>query len=86
MNRRRAFALCLVLILLSACGRAQTAQETYWPTEGWRTTAPEDQGMDSERLAEMLARVREGRILVDPRTVLPGEEEALLEALSALPN
>lgn len=24
----------------------------YWPTEGWRTSTPEEQGLDSERLAE----------------------------------
>jgi len=32
----------------------------------------------------VLVRVREGRVLVDPRTVLPGEEDSLLGALAAL--
>jgi CubicO group peptidase (beta-lactamase class C family) len=26
----------------------------YWPTEGWRASTPEEQGLDSERLAEMM--------------------------------
>lgn len=26
----------------------------YWPTEGWRTSTPEEQGIDSERLARMM--------------------------------
>lgn len=26
----------------------------YWPTEGWRTSTPEEQGMDSAKLAEMM--------------------------------
>jgi CubicO group peptidase (beta-lactamase class C family) len=26
----------------------------YWPTEGWRTSTPEEQGMDSEKLAELM--------------------------------
>lgn len=26
----------------------------YWPTEGWRTSTPEEQGLDSEQLAEMI--------------------------------
>ncbi len=31
----------------------------YWPTEGWRTSTPEEQGMDSELLAEALDSLRE---------------------------
>ena len=30
---------------------------TYWPTEGWRSSTPEEQGMDSRRLAEMLGKI-----------------------------
>lgn len=30
---------------------SQIAQETYWPTHGWRSSSPEAQGMDSEKLA-----------------------------------
>ncbi len=30
---------------------------TDWPTNGWRTSTPEEQGMDSEILADMLARI-----------------------------
>lgn len=46
---------------------------------------------DAERLSALLragdppviARIHEGRVLVDARTVLPGEDEALLDAVSA---
>jgi CubicO group peptidase (beta-lactamase class C family) len=31
---------------------------SYWPTSGWRTSTPEDQGMDSSRLIAMLDSVR----------------------------
>jgi CubicO group peptidase (beta-lactamase class C family) len=31
----------------------------YWPAEGWRTSTPEAQGMDSKKLAEMLATIKE---------------------------
>jgi CubicO group peptidase (beta-lactamase class C family) len=31
----------------------------YWPTEGWRTSTPEEQGMDSERLAETMDYLQE---------------------------
>jgi CubicO group peptidase (beta-lactamase class C family) len=30
----------------------------YWPTEGWRSTTPEEQGIDSEKLAEMVAYIQ----------------------------
>ena len=33
-------------------------QGTYWPTHGWRSSSPEDQGMDSEKLAQALDYVR----------------------------
>ena len=29
-------------------------ERDYWPTEGWRTSTPEEQGMDSEQLTEVL--------------------------------
>ena len=33
---------------------ATPAQTAYWPTQGWRTTTPEQQGMDSVRLVEAM--------------------------------
>jgi hypothetical protein len=33
---------------------AQEGEPTYWPTEGWRTSTPEEQGMSSETLVKML--------------------------------
>jgi CubicO group peptidase (beta-lactamase class C family) len=29
-------------------------ERDYWPTDGWRTSTPEEQGMDSEQLAELM--------------------------------
>jgi len=29
-------------------------QPDYWPTDGWRASTPEEQGMDSEQLAELM--------------------------------
>jgi len=31
----------------------------YWPTDGWRTSSPEEQGMDSQRLAQMLDAIQQ---------------------------
>jgi CubicO group peptidase (beta-lactamase class C family) len=35
------------------------ATGAYWPTEGWRTSSPEEQGMDSQKLAQMLGAIRQ---------------------------
>jgi hypothetical protein len=32
---------------------------TYWPTEAWRTSTPEEQGMDPQKLAQMLVAIQE---------------------------
>ena len=32
---------------------------TYWPTEGWRTSTPGEQGIDSQKLEQMLAVIQE---------------------------
>ena len=41
----------------------------YWPTEGWRTSTPEEQGMDSEKLGDMLARIQ-NRNDIDSITII----------------
>ena len=35
------------------------ASEPYWPTQAWRSSTPEEQGMDSARLAQMLDSIRQ---------------------------
>jgi CubicO group peptidase (beta-lactamase class C family) len=42
--------------------------DVYWPTNGWRTSTPEKQGMDSEKFAAMLAEINERKI--DIRSLL----------------
>lgn len=46
--------LLLFLIGCSSARQVQVPVPDYWPTSGWRTSAPEAQGMDSELLADML--------------------------------
>lgn len=38
------------------------AQADYWPTDGWRSSTPEEQGWDSAKLAEGLLAMREQKI------------------------
>jgi CubicO group peptidase (beta-lactamase class C family) len=59
--------LALLTLVLTACTQttatptptqpaatATPAQSVYWPTQGWRTSTPEQQGMDSERLVQAM--------------------------------
>ena len=42
----------------------------YWPTEGWRTNTPEEQGMDSEKLAKMFDTIQERNYDIHSVTVM----------------
>lgn len=43
-------------------GFAPAIADDYWPTHGWRTSSPEEQGMDSQKLARMLDAIREQKV------------------------
>jgi CubicO group peptidase (beta-lactamase class C family) len=61
----------LIALLLAGCSNspatvagppvpAPTAEASaYWPTADWRTSSPEAQGLDSQKLAEMLAAIEQ---------------------------
>ncbi|MDP2897299.1 MAG: serine hydrolase [bacterium] len=42
----------------------------YWPTEGWRTSTPEEQGMDSELLAKAVDFIRDQNLKVHSLLVI----------------
>jgi CubicO group peptidase (beta-lactamase class C family) len=44
--------------------------EQYWPTEGWRTSTPEEQGFNSGKLAEGLQAVQEDNINLDSLLII----------------
>lgn len=70
-STRHLALLCILIVILAGCASpfarvtpdnvAVTAVEsgTYWPTKDWRSSSPEEQGMDSQKLVEMLAAVQE---------------------------
>jgi CubicO group peptidase (beta-lactamase class C family) len=56
----------VLLVLVAVLGivpiaptRAQESPDIPWPTEGWLTSTPEEQGLSSEQLAEMFEYVAE---------------------------
>ena len=44
----------------------------YWPTQGWRATAPEEQGMDSEKLAQMVEYIQESKLPLHSLLIVRG--------------
>jgi CubicO group peptidase (beta-lactamase class C family) len=42
----------------------------YWPTDGWRTSTPEEQGFDSAKLAEGLQILRDKHIAIDSLLII----------------
>lgn len=68
MSKRVSFVCVIAALVLTALPVGVAAQEgdaPYWPTEGWRTSTPEEQGMDSAALAEMLRIIREDKRAID---------------------
>ena len=67
---KRLLLLCIVVAYLTSCTGATPEPPTYWPTEGWRTSTPEEQGMDSEMLADMLETIEEQDYDIDSVVVV----------------
>ena len=68
---KRLSSLWIVVFVAGCAGLTQTPSSTpsptptpltfsttYWPTQAWRTSTPEQQGMDSEKLARMLENIK----------------------------
>jgi len=55
-------ALLALVLIPQLLGPEQVSTPTYWPTQGWRSSTPEEQGIDSAKLAEVLLTMREQKI------------------------
>jgi len=64
------FIFCLLAFLLAYSAEAQSKQKDYWPTQGWRNATPESQGMDSQKLVDMLDLIWERHYSVDSVLVI----------------
>ncbi len=47
-----------VFVLIVLCYSPSIASTDYYPTEGWRTSTPEKQGIDSGKLLEMMKKIQ----------------------------
>lgn len=61
-QRMTVYGLILTLLVssLSGCAAApaQSADTTYWPVHNWRTSTPEEQGLDSALILAMLQEIQ----------------------------
>jgi CubicO group peptidase (beta-lactamase class C family) len=63
MNLKRLLSIliCLGIAFLSipGCNSVKVQNQSYWPTQAWRESTPEKQGMDSGPLARMLGYIND---------------------------
>jgi len=70
MIRLRIIFCGLILILLGSiicgcrAGPAQVEQPDYWPVQEWRTSTPEEQGLDSGRILAMLDEIQNENLAI----------------------
>ncbi len=61
---RRLGITFILLAFLAGCAPSSPTSNppAYWPTAGWRSTTPEEQGMDSEKLAQMVEHIQQVKL------------------------
>ena len=78
IRAKRCLLLGIVVVIVAGCARGVFIQApaathvaaTYWPTAGWRSSTPEEQGMDSGLLSAMLGEILEKNYEIDSVTVV----------------
>lgn len=63
LNSAAIFLNCAAILILAVPSLAVTSfAQTYWPAKEWRTSTPEEQGLDSEKLHEALDYIRQHHV------------------------
>jgi len=78
VRAKRCLLLAIVGVIVAGCARGSLTQApvathvaaTYWPTAGWRSSTPEQQGMDSGLLSAMLGEILEENYAIDSVTIV----------------
>lgn len=81
MRRTLFVVLLIAAMIVPACSPKQAPievpQASYYPTQGWHTSAPEEQGFDSAKMAEGLRAMRDNGINIHSLTVIRNDEMIL---------
>ena len=59
---RKAIILIILISAFICQGPSKSQSSSYWPTHEWRTSTPEEQGLDSEQMAKLFDFVEENEI------------------------
>jgi CubicO group peptidase (beta-lactamase class C family) len=80
MNKKTIITATVIVVLVAALviGAAilvprlgsNDSAEAYWPTKGWRTSTPEQQGFDSVKLAEGLQNLKKNNAMIDSLLII----------------
>jgi CubicO group peptidase (beta-lactamase class C family) len=75
----------VVVLILSGCTAPSSppASPAYWPTNGWRASTPEEQGMDAEKLAAMFDQIQQDHL--DLNSLLVVRNGSLVSELYVYP-
>jgi CubicO group peptidase (beta-lactamase class C family) len=63
-------AVLAIVIIPRILNPEQASTQTYFPTKGWRSSTPEEQGFDSVKLAEGLLNLQKNKILIDSLLII----------------
>jgi len=64
------YAINFSVLTIGQKTKVETDAKAYWPAGDWRTSAPEEQGMDSTILADMIHTIKESGKRVNSVTVI----------------
>jgi len=78
VRAKRCLLLAIVVVIVAGCARGALTQApaatlvtaTYWPTAGWRSSTPEEQGVDSGLLSAMMGEILEENHAIDSVTIV----------------
>jgi CubicO group peptidase (beta-lactamase class C family) len=63
MRNAQTWTIIVIVCIVSMVPMlALSAEQAYWPDQEWRTSTPEEQGIDSAMIAEMLAHIAQQQI------------------------
>jgi CubicO group peptidase (beta-lactamase class C family) len=64
------FIILAVIFVPKLVKPEQASEPDYWPTHGWQTSTPEEQGMDSVKLAEVIEKIQDQKIMINSLLVI----------------
>jgi CubicO group peptidase (beta-lactamase class C family) len=58
MMKQKAVLISILILVFVVIPGCRGASRDYWPTKQWKTSTPEEQGLDSEKLLQMIETIK----------------------------